>query len=529
MKQYIEEKYDWEVECNLSSLCLSGMRTDELRALLDNNYYEKIKAFEKDNIAAGGKTGFLTDHMDLQFKPALSHGGAKLDDGTPVTEINTMQAYTKQEIEKAEVIVMDCCMNNFGTYLAERLSGLVPGLGYDYAEKYGNQTIEDIDDIPIEVRNIISKIRAKMKEEGLLDDQTAFIADTMLFCYADAMTNFTYDMAKIRQLNPDAQIIVVGLYSSFDGINIVVDGHKINLGTISKFAFGLFNNYLRTFDPNRPEYYYADLSGGVDTFMGEMMTGDPSEYVKNEYRRGLVKLVVDMNGGSPDIPDITEAIYDIITNNSEYKDKVDGLLAEAAKHTDVDVMQVMNDINDPEFMEKMIEDIYAFLSGSPPEGGFSETTWVILMLAETTIMDNGIGTHPNEQGCLQIYNAVQKAYDSYNPRYEALKNITKEILSLPAMIRNAKTPADYANIRCKIAKIRMEILEYIRTGKCLVRAKLLNALLDLYESRVPVVQTGSGGPSGSINPSTPAVPGTPVTQPDTGTTDPQDPPAVQVP
>ena len=67
---------------------------------------------------------------------------------SPVSSVSDAQMYTREEVKNADVIVVDCCMNNFGTYLAERIAGYAGLPGYGRAANYYKQTVDDLDGVP---------------------------------------------------------------------------------------------------------------------------------------------------------------------------------------------------------------------------------------------------------------------------------------------------------------------------------------------------------------------------------------------
>lgn len=500
LKKYIEEKEG--MKCNLSSMCLNGMRTDELRAFLSSDYYKKINKLEIEKTKfSEHDIGYLTD-ITGSYVDSFRDGGATLKDGTPVTNLETAQAYTRQEIENADVIVLDICNNNFGSYFGNRIVGHLGIPGYEYASKYGEITINDIDDVPPEVKAVINKVKKRLEESGLMGDnpeQVEFFVDTFLYTYADTMTNFTYDVAKIRKINPDAQIITVGLYNPFEGMNLIVDGKKIDFGRIAGYATGLFNTFIQT-NPTRPEYYYADVSGNVDTFIEELgAAGTPAEVdpdLMNLYHKSFYD-TIDKFAGQP--------VSHILFPEDQFGEKIDSMLVEAAGHTDIDIEQVAADIGagTDALIIKLLADLGSYFEpeeGKQPE--MSETTWVVVHVIDRFVLDNGVGQHPSKKGCEQKFQAVKKAYNNYCPRYESIKTITKDVLALPAMIRNARTRADFAKIRAKIAEIKAAIRELRKKDMYAVRLAVLDRLLGKYEAdldkeeaNLPGGSTDTGAPS----------------------------------
>ena len=56
------------------------------------------------------------------------------------TDAKTKQVYVKEQITDADIIVVDNCMNNFGTYLAERIGGFAGMPGYEKKTRLDGNT-----------------------------------------------------------------------------------------------------------------------------------------------------------------------------------------------------------------------------------------------------------------------------------------------------------------------------------------------------------------------------------------------------
>lgn len=269
---------------NLTALTLNGMRTNELRGMLDKEYYDAECEREHDNVDSVSGKGFFRDHMS-SFQSALKDGEA----GTDGSYSSTKEYFVNQ-IEKADVITIDVCNNNFGTYMAERLAGLINVPGKEYGGKYNNQKIDQLD-MNQELAEKINALKAEsfemLKDMIGLDDDMKNLAeslvDTLMYCVADCIINLSADIELIREINPNARLIVVGTYNGYDGFKLT-QGEKtiLNLGDIAEKYLGLVNSYIKFFDKNNDNIYYADLSSGVSTIIDELCAGNITT-TDNEY------------------------------------------------------------------------------------------------------------------------------------------------------------------------------------------------------------------------------------------------------
>ena len=349
LKQYIQETEN--VPVDLSAMCINGMRTDELRALLDEKYYEAVYEWEyntsrpdkEHDPGETGDIGYLTNHI-REFVADLGDGGAKVD-GVPVDTTPTngrsndglpgddgyrrASEYAKREIKNADVIVVDVCMNNFGTYMAERVGGKMNVPGKGYARNYYQQKVEDLPGVSETTLKLVNQFKNILSKAApsIADGAAGEFVDAFTFCFAQFVTNFPVDIEMIREINPDAKIIVVGVYNTLDGVNLVFgdgeDEQKIPLGTVAGKGFDLVNTYIRGIDKNSNNYYFADVSGGIETCMDQirsaesleelMAPGTSGEALMNNMYDSFLGMF-ELNGVLPTQAEgVAKSYYDMVT------------------------------------------------------------------------------------------------------------------------------------------------------------------------------------------------------------------------
>lgn len=411
-KQYIADKeFAGDLGAvNLSSMCLGGMRTDELRALLDNDYYERVRAHEMEKTYVEGHgIGFLSDHM-RDYVGALNGGGATVD-GHPVNTLADAQAYTRAEVAKADVIVVDVCTNNFGTYMARRIAGTMRTSGFEEAVNYHNEKFEDVEGISDETKAQIRKLKNQLigalgkAEEGSAFDE--FI-EGLLFCYACCITNFTADVEELRQINPDAKLIIVGIFNSLQGIKLDIDGQIVDFGVAGNLVFNTVNSYIRALDKNSNNYYFADISGGLETFVDDMAKAESLDSF----------LATD--DGANLMSRLYNSFRDSFLGGAQLDEvrarRVQQLLFDTAKWDHADLKRMIANLSDPSAIQAEMQ---AYIAGDSDK--LSEDASTLLHLYERFLLDTGVGQHPSRTGCLQKAAAVQKAYDNDLHAYDQTK------------------------------------------------------------------------------------------------------------
>ena len=376
LKQYMAETTGKTV--NLNAMTLNGMRTDELRGFLDESYAEKMYSLEKKvTYVDDENVGFFTDHM-RSFVDCLGDGGAKVDtngNGTPETKVwkpgesreplsepyFRAQKYFKDEIKKADVIVFDVSMNNFGTYLAERIAGQFGIPGKEYGQNYHKQTLDDIDGVDDRLWSEIKVLRKEIVDnaELLLGEKYAALAqneiiqeflDSFIYCFADFATNFSADLELIRKINPNAKIITVGVYNTLEGVQLKIGDTMIDFGGITSKGFEAVNLYIKAFDKNSPNYYYADVLEGdsIETFMNqigrakdleELLLDKEGKSLMDNMYESFVEMFVGNEAFDAMIEDNAESQFDAATPNA------DGSALEQARASFNQLLPLLNGLN----------------------------------------------------------------------------------------------------------------------------------------------------------------------------------------
>ena len=419
LKEYIAEKeFGGELsKVNLSSMCLGGMRTDELRALLDDEYFQRVMAHEFEVTANAGHVGFLTDHM-RDYVNALRDGGAKVG-GHEIRSFDEggladAQAYTEAEVKKANVIVVDVCTNNFGTYLARRIAGKMHTPNFEDAYKYYLETTDDIDDLSDETKAEIKKLRALflrlLKANGSdPDDMMTQFIDGLMYCYASCITNFTADMETLRRLNPNAKIIVVGIFNSLHGIKLSIDGRDLDFSTIGNTMFNSVNMYIKALDKNCDQYYFADLSGGLESFVDAAAKMETLEDLDaTDDGRHYMDVMVR---------ELTNTFLGRVTLTESQSAKARQLLFEASKFDRADLNDLIGAFGNP---TAVAEDLQRYILWDAVEYP-QDNSMALLNMELRFLFDYGIGQHPSKYGCLQKAASVKKAYDSETVAYDETK------------------------------------------------------------------------------------------------------------
>lgn len=410
LRDYLAKKMP-DKTVKLTQLGIAGMRSDEIRKFLDPSFeLDKLGKVNVDNYTGAYLSCFGLDPYELY--PAA--------------------------VKDADLITLDCCMNNFIDYFFYRLSAIMTG--DEYKIEYYNDKIElttpGADKLVSDIANMLSGF--------LPDGMVKGICDAFAYCYCDFCTNFSNIIRIIRELNSKAQVIVCGPFNPFGGIVIEYNGVELDMGELFALLMGLLDTYITVLDENCGRYSYVNLSFGLETVN--------DVYVKAKTVEGLSPVMLER---------FIDSVYDtqsFVYLASGMRDRVLKAANEKGiRYTYLTASSVLNAYRDVEQngaaaseFNKLVCDIHSrffnyvlkgaavshadlgefldiFLSGS---GGLSFDSFgdiafdlldadfdelnsgeqAIFRVISMAFIAGGAGIHPSENGCRQKYEAVKKAY-----------------------------------------------------------------------------------------------------------------------
>lgn len=386
------------------SLTFEGMRTDELRALLDTSYKGDYFC-NPDHLP----------HYEDMFAGEGSFGGYKASNDVGAAT-NVYEFYT-QEIKDADLIIMDCCTNNFGTYVSDRLMG---GHGGQMKET----PLDAIDSIAPgfkkTVENTVDKYFSFLKDiisEGMVKE----LIETCTYAITDMCINFSVDVDTILKLNPDVKLIAVGPFNIMKGLMAEYNGLSIDFGAVWGSLINLANTYITTLDPNRDKFYFANTMNGVELIIDDVAEGEFTSYY-----------VEDLEGY---FGKIDEQVLDIVSKAANVTNINLGAIAE---HLSSDLKATAK----AAVQKAMTEGWDALDSGEQS-----------LLHVFFRFLINGSGTHPSPDGYAVKFEAVKAAYNSRIPASgKSIQVMTTTVSQAAIGVANSvKSPV--INIVNKIAPV----------------------------------------------------------------------------
>ncbi len=216
----VAKEMDWD----LTQLALSGFRAHEVCYLL-------------------GLTDYVDEYLD-------AHDGRWNHNGGYDEVSNTY----KQSIADADVISIGLGSNNFGTFFMRRV------FNYLMDETGGNMMPNDVTellatvdaDVAAMAKPYVTMMNAKMDEmladagitEGRLYNVCHELADAAVYSTVDFVIHHKLLLDYIAENNPDAEVILVGMTNSAQGLVITAEGKSIDVGEYYAYLVNAANAYM---------------------------------------------------------------------------------------------------------------------------------------------------------------------------------------------------------------------------------------------------------------------------------------------
>lgn len=221
----------------LDQLGISSMRVEELRVLLDESY------------SGDEYTGWRFTGSSGWFNSAEPGG------------INALRAAYQENIAEADLITVDIGWNNFGVYICNQLVDYMSKGTFKWQTELediyvGDEDIEDLVAAAEESREVIKNYISNTIGEGAM---TEALADIFAYSILGYMYHFDICMEKIYALNPDADVVVLGIQNLLYGVNIELNGQTIPLGNIFGNFVNMANYYSSTCSPYSNKYQYVKV------------------------------------------------------------------------------------------------------------------------------------------------------------------------------------------------------------------------------------------------------------------------------
>ena len=334
---------------DLKQMAISAYRMDELHWLLCDCY----EPDEYHNSRYDGWNSSLVRRMLTQ-----EDGRAYLSEyinqyGSDAAVINNADAVISAEYRKAvknaDLITIDMGTNNFGTFLTSTIQYIL-GLSdvpvtVDFRTYVDEKTAASLD-------AMMEQLAADMSGDSSGQAYTLILTlgRCLLYGYLGFTHHYDASLDAIYEINPNAQVIVVDMYTMISGVDLVGDalGDGLDLDQLYDLFIDLGNYYTRELSPYAHKVTHATLDGNPELFIDYYKDYPDAAYPDNQYmhptaERLMNEFIMEMMGYDPDYPEEREQFDKDILNNIKVLDTNVNDLQNTVKTNIIDGIDVQID------------------------------------------------------------------------------------------------------------------------------------------------------------------------------------------
>ena len=295
---------------------------------------------------------------------------------TGVKDNEALSAYYIEAVKNADIITL--CIGNasFGAYMVQYLTRALGVMGVELDEdevvdlemalellesEEAKELVLEVYDLAM--NELIAYIPESIKETYPLE----VVADALAYIVAGFLLNYEGVIDAVAELNPDCEVILIGLMNTTYGMEITAEGleESIKIGDIMDELFGFLNAYIAGIPAAK------QLASMIPS---EVETNEEIEAMANKFG-GMAFYYAEQ----PNPEFIVQAFDDLKANNWENVD--DGRLSgEIVRQRTIDAFhEILTEIRSMPGMENLpditLEDIKAFETAEWTDTGYD---WMIL-------------------------------------------------------------------------------------------------------------------------------------------------------
>ncbi len=257
-KLVVKESYAYlfakEINASLIPMAYSGLRTAEMRFLLDNNY-------ESDD---------FTRRRFVENGSFDENGGG----------VDKMRADMQKAVSEADYVSITMGGNDFTTYFAAQLEAWQAGDPFKFDREGYDKNSKLLQNS--EYKELEASLKEMLAMAGKAKDFIDTAIKSLRYTYTGFFECFDATVERIYELNDDVILIVNSLINPVDTGLYLANGF-VNLGAVADAFIRHINAYMKEGTPfaDRENYIYVDI-------MGAKVPGTPKNVFDDEFQE-LVK------------------------------------------------------------------------------------------------------------------------------------------------------------------------------------------------------------------------------------------------
>lgn len=268
LARYIQGKNP-DLDVQFTNLGVSGIRSVEL-----------LKMIDPETVADP-----YADSIVEQINQLWEYEYAEQYDGMTLSE------FMVQEIKNADLITVDALLNCFTAVLEDRFAVAFSD-DEELREEFAEPSLHElIDKLAPGAKEALDALMVQLETilgVSLSDNMVKTAADVLVYCYLDCCVRFSELIDKLRELNPDARILVGGTYNPLPDLKLTYDGHIFCAGQLLSAVGNLIDKYVVKYAPQRNEYTYINLPQDIETYRNYMTSCGNMWELSDNFRNRMI-------------------------------------------------------------------------------------------------------------------------------------------------------------------------------------------------------------------------------------------------
>ena len=217
---------------------------------------ELVEDYRFGTAATYIKYNFGTDAEKARAEELMASRPAKpRDDGSNGEETCYVAKHYQESVAEADVISLALGNGNFGVWLMGRITAAI--MDFDGVGRNGVYDIDAIlnrcdPEVKVLLTEVLTEIDPMIDEYvaemmGALDaEQMKSVKEVATYGVVSFLVSYEATIARILELNPDAEIVLLGLMNTYAGDDEFAKEDEITIGQILDVIFPPLNTYIAT-------------------------------------------------------------------------------------------------------------------------------------------------------------------------------------------------------------------------------------------------------------------------------------------
>jgi lysophospholipase L1-like esterase len=247
-----------------------------------------------DANAYGTAADMLAAHLSAFLGAEVSYENATVA-GQSAAELLAMLPELKETLEKADLVTVGFGANTFTQFVVDQVSAALMGLEVaelDWEAYLGEEGAAY-------VAEAMDALKAELAANGAgeimgmdLGDAVALAIESYAYAYMEFVINYVQVVDGIHAINPEAQVVLVGMHNPMAGVVLDVEGTEIALGDYLEYLIKVSNAYAFGYAFIVPETIYVNAptveteneagTQGALFFLMDLMMNGTNGYVPTE-------------------------------------------------------------------------------------------------------------------------------------------------------------------------------------------------------------------------------------------------------